>query len=180
MAKNNNLNDFLTDIANAIKTKKGIEDPINAQDFATEISTISGVPNVPTVECWKIDLSSLSDEEPDYIKSNCFLALDVFTGGNGEYGNYGKSILLSEIDGNIYGGIGPLYVIGSGHQEVTANIFYIAFMNVGFQGDFYSQFQEHLIWFRESCLDVAGEQISLSDFLSIAAQAQNYGYANEI
>ena len=42
MVKNNNLNDFLTDIADAIRTKKGTEDPINAQDFATEISTISG------------------------------------------------------------------------------------------------------------------------------------------
>ena len=42
MGKNNNLNDFLTDIADAIRTKKGTEDPINAQDFATEISTISG------------------------------------------------------------------------------------------------------------------------------------------
>ena len=42
MAKNNNLNDFLTDIANAIRTKKGTKDPINAQDFASEISTIEG------------------------------------------------------------------------------------------------------------------------------------------
>lgn len=42
MGKNNNLNDFLTDIADAIRTKKGTEDPINAQDFATEISNIEG------------------------------------------------------------------------------------------------------------------------------------------
>ena len=53
MAKNNNLTDFLTDIANAIRAKKGISDPINAQNFATEISTISGdntddtTPSVP-------------------------------------------------------------------------------------------------------------------------------------
>lgn len=42
MAKNNSLTDFLADIANAIRAKKGTSDPINAQDFATEISTISG------------------------------------------------------------------------------------------------------------------------------------------
>ena len=41
MAKNNNLTDFLTDIADAIRTKKGTEDPINAQDFASEIQSIT-------------------------------------------------------------------------------------------------------------------------------------------
>lgn len=42
MAKNNNLEDFLQDIANTIKTKKGITGTINAQDFSNEIATISG------------------------------------------------------------------------------------------------------------------------------------------
>lgn len=42
MGKNNSLTDFLADIANAIRAKKGTSDPINAQDFATEISTITG------------------------------------------------------------------------------------------------------------------------------------------
>ena len=42
MAKNNSLTDFLADIANAIRAKKGTKDPINAQNFATEISTIEG------------------------------------------------------------------------------------------------------------------------------------------
>lgn len=41
MAKNNNLTDFLTGIANAIRTKKGTTAPINPQDFEDEISGIS-------------------------------------------------------------------------------------------------------------------------------------------
>ena len=41
MAKNNNLQDFLTDIANAIRTKTGATQPINAQNFSTEILNIS-------------------------------------------------------------------------------------------------------------------------------------------
>ena len=41
MAKNNNLQDFLTDVANAIRTKTGATQPINAQNFSTEILNIS-------------------------------------------------------------------------------------------------------------------------------------------
>lgn len=40
MAKNDNLGDYLADIADAIRAKKGTADPINAQDFASEISGI--------------------------------------------------------------------------------------------------------------------------------------------
>ena len=40
MAKNNNLSDFLTDVANSIRRKKGITNKINPQDFASEIESI--------------------------------------------------------------------------------------------------------------------------------------------
>lgn len=40
MAKNDNLKDFLTDLADAIREKKGTSDPINPQDFSTEIASI--------------------------------------------------------------------------------------------------------------------------------------------
>lgn len=42
MAKTDNLTDFLTGIANAIRTKKGTSEPINVQDFESEISNLSG------------------------------------------------------------------------------------------------------------------------------------------
>ena len=41
MAKNNNLNDFLTDVANSIRTKTETTDLINAQDFSDKILNIS-------------------------------------------------------------------------------------------------------------------------------------------
>lgn len=41
MAKNDNLKDFVTDVADAIRAKKGTSDLINPQDFAEEISAIS-------------------------------------------------------------------------------------------------------------------------------------------
>lgn len=40
MAKDNNIQDFLTDVANAIRDKKGTSDLINPQDFSNEIASI--------------------------------------------------------------------------------------------------------------------------------------------
>lgn len=40
MAKSNNLQDFLTDVANAIRTKTQTTEPINAQDFSAKILNI--------------------------------------------------------------------------------------------------------------------------------------------
>jgi hypothetical protein len=40
MAKNDNLTDFLTDIADAIRAKKGITGAINPQNFSSEIASI--------------------------------------------------------------------------------------------------------------------------------------------
>lgn len=41
MAKNNNLTDFLTDVANAIREKEGSIGTINPQDFSSKIKAIS-------------------------------------------------------------------------------------------------------------------------------------------
>lgn len=40
MAKTDNLTDFLTDVADAIRAKKGTTEPINPQDFSAEIESI--------------------------------------------------------------------------------------------------------------------------------------------
>ena len=40
MAKENNLTDFLTDVADAIREKKGTTEKINPQDFSDEIKSI--------------------------------------------------------------------------------------------------------------------------------------------
>lgn len=42
MSKQNNLMDFLTDVANAIRAKKGSTDLINPQNFSAEIDALSG------------------------------------------------------------------------------------------------------------------------------------------
>ena len=40
MAKTDNLSDFLTDVANSIRTKTGTTEQINAQDFSNNILSI--------------------------------------------------------------------------------------------------------------------------------------------
>ena len=42
MSKDNNLHDFLVDIADAVREKKGTSDPINAQNLSEEIRSIEG------------------------------------------------------------------------------------------------------------------------------------------
>lgn len=49
MAKNDNLTDFLTDVADAIRAKKGTTAKINPQDFSAEIASIyTGGSDTPT------------------------------------------------------------------------------------------------------------------------------------
>ncbi len=51
MAKNDNLTDFLTDVANAIREKKGTSNLINPQNFSDEIrSIVTGEYNIEVVE----------------------------------------------------------------------------------------------------------------------------------
>ena len=43
MAKTDNLSDFLTDVANSIRTRTGTSEQINAQDFSNKILSIQGL-----------------------------------------------------------------------------------------------------------------------------------------
>lgn len=49
MATNDNLGDFLTGVANAIRTKKGTSGAINAQNFASEIASIQTGSNTQVI-----------------------------------------------------------------------------------------------------------------------------------
>ena len=47
MAKNDNLKDYLTDLADAIREKEGSSEPINPQDFSDRIKAIKGGMDIP-------------------------------------------------------------------------------------------------------------------------------------
>jgi len=72
MAKNNNLGDLLTAIANAIRTKKGTAAQINAQDFDTEILAL------PTGGGDLLDISPIT-ENGIYTAGTELTALDSLT-----------------------------------------------------------------------------------------------------
>lgn len=57
MAKNDNLKDFLTDVADAIRAKKGSNSPINPQNFSSEIASIG------TDEVFETILITLSTDD---------------------------------------------------------------------------------------------------------------------
>ena len=79
MAKNNNLTDFLTDIANTIRAKKGTTLAINPQNFSSEIESIeTGVDN---------PLIANSDAEMNtYLNDTKYLNMYVkFTGQSETY-----------------------------------------------------------------------------------------------
>ena len=62
MAKNNNLTDFLTDVADAIRAKKGTTAKINPQDFSSEIASIStGGGDTPTPDTPTPDMPVIGD-----------------------------------------------------------------------------------------------------------------------
>ena len=67
MAKNDNLKDFLTDVADAIREKKGTSKPINPQDFSTEIASIKTGGDGGQMEYWKVPANYNVVEEEDLI-----------------------------------------------------------------------------------------------------------------
>ena len=84
MAKNNNLTDFLTGVADAIRTKKGTSGLINPQDFESEIASISSgvdlniayglTPPSDTTKLWV-------ESETIPTKVNCISNIDSIKNG---------------------------------------------------------------------------------------------------
>lgn len=80
MAKNNNLSDFLTDIANSIRTKKGTTGTINAQNFSSEIASIETGSNVSNPY-----VATNATEMAQYLASKYYGAVVKYTGTTGTY-----------------------------------------------------------------------------------------------
>ena len=85
MAKNNNLKDFLTGVAEAIRAKKGTSDLINPQDFESEISGIS-TEKEEQEKIITVTENGTQEVTPDEGKvlSKVTVVTEIETGGGGD------------------------------------------------------------------------------------------------
>lgn len=78
MAKNNNLSDFLTDIANSIRTKKGTTGTINAQNFSSEIASIeTGITPTGSIDITSngtVDVTNYASANVNVANQNPYIA----------------------------------------------------------------------------------------------------------
>lgn len=112
MAKNNNLTDFLTDVATAIRTKKGTSALINPQDFSSEIASIetgitpSGKKTITSTD--EIDVTNFATAQ--VVDSNLVAS------------NIKKNVSILGVTGTLEEGITPtgtLDITTNGTKDVT-------------------------------------------------------------
>lgn len=117
MAKNDNIIDFLGDVADAIREKKGISEPIAAQNFADEIKDIKagGAPDLENFYMtWILDYNKIIGSENN---------LHAATAVTKSYNNH--PCIIEKVTGinganttaGTYTCINPFYIINNGEME---------------------------------------------------------------
>lgn len=141
MAKNNNLQDFLKDVADAIREKKGTDSKINAQDYHDEILSINtgeyGTPIYEPLTPLTIKTETsyapppyddqgyniYNEGGPTLTASNTistgvdltdYTTLTVVWDDVGSHNNYGE--IYATID--LYNSIGEIFRIGDAAQSI--------------------------------------------------------------
>lgn len=117
MAKTDNLSDYLAEIAKAIRNKKGTTEPINAQDFASEIESIEGgetiIQEVPYVYDDATKTLTIESESSDENKVNAVKINDEPTWMNPAILNYVGMDASGNFEGSsAYDGMTVAYAIG--------------------------------------------------------------------
>lgn len=152
-------------VAGAIREKEGSSALINPQDFVDHIKGLEvggGIPDVPTLECWKaVQTEDNRDAFETFVMENFVYESD-------------KSVLATS-----KWSIGDEEIIISGGSIL------------GFSGEWIGVQEIYILWYpncmldwnreswRERAINVGAERIALSDWLSITAQAVNFRERND-
>lgn len=124
MAKNNNLKDFLVDVANAIRSKKGTSASINPQNFSSEIRAL-GSPTVPTEEITITPTTqgkTITPTAGKYISKATVLPVTNSIDKNIVASNIKSNVTILGVTGTFKGGITPtgtLNITTNGTHNVT-------------------------------------------------------------
>lgn len=160
--KYDSISGLFTAIADEIRAKEGSSELINPQDLPERVKNLSGVPNVPTLECWKL---ALTEDNQDAFQE---FTRDNFVGDNDH------AVLATS-----KWGIGDDEIIISGGSML------------GFSGEWLGVQEIYILWYpnsmmdwtrniwRERAINAGAEQITLSEWLSITAQAIHYLERND-
>lgn len=123
MAKNNNLTDFLTDVADSIRKKKGSTGLINPQDFSAEIESIQSVVEKSDVTFYDYEgtiLHSYTKEE--FLALEDMPELPAREGLIGQGWNYTLEEAVATVTKNGVADIGALYITDDGKTRLYISV----------------------------------------------------------
>ena len=133
MAKNNNLTDFLTGVADAIRRKRGTTGKINPQNFEKEIS---GIPTRKPEQIKSVTITTNGSTSifPDSGKTLSRVTITTNVsgggGGGGGYTVYFDSEWTSFYGSGRMGTVKFLYADGTDYTSVDNNLNSASFSNV--------------------------------------------------
>lgn len=140
-------------VAGAIREKEGSSARINPQDFVDRIKGLEGgggIPDVPTLECWKI---TTEDNDLKLLLANNINA------------NENRPLVLGTIGEDVYAGMYPIF--GTGYPPEGVQTFYVAFFET-WMPDFVPTYM------RDFLSANGGEKIPLSTYLEVASTVKSW------
>ena len=104
MAKTDNLTDYLIDLADGIRAKKGTTEPINPQDFRAEIESIEGGGGASESSIEYLDMTNVQSESwMTYLLASTLFVKQWMTLGQDTINTVFPTVLSQVMAGNLLG-----------------------------------------------------------------------------